>query len=125
MCIRDRVWIAGNRPLYRFAQGACERLGYHVERTFNQNWDANLRAARGKVLLVTCQGRVPVLPRPLWAGLLPPGWQGVVEGGPLPEAGYLAHALPDGTKVILVPGQDLTAVQVGVARALSAGASGR
>jgi hypothetical protein len=120
-----RVWIAGNDPLYRYAQDACSRFGYHVARTFNRNWDTNLRAARGNVLMVTCDGTTPVLPRALWPTLLPPGWQAVVQESSLPEAGYLSHHLPDGTRVILVTGQDLTSIQVGVARALTPSTSRR
>lgn len=120
-----RVWIAGNDPLYRYAQDACSRFGYHVVRTFNRNWDANLRAATGKVLVVTCDGTTPVLPRALWPTLLPPGWQGVVEKSSLPEAGYLSHHLADGTRVILVTGQDQTSIQIGVARALTPSTSRR
>jgi len=116
---RWRLWIAGNRPFYRYAEEAGERLGYHVERTFNTNWSTNLAGARGKTLIVTCQGTEPVLPEELRAALLPPGWQAVVAGNP-PETGWLRHDLPDGTTVILVTGQDSTSIQVQVAKALSA-----
>ena len=36
----------------------------------------------------------------------------------MPAEGYLAHRRPDGTRVILVTGQDVTSIQVGVAKAL-------
>ena len=52
--------------------------------------------------------------------MLPPGHEQIASGGALPKEGFLAHTLRDGTRVILVPGQDVTSIQVGIARALSA-----
>lgn len=115
-----RVWITGNSPMYRYAANACKRLGYHVQRTFNDEWNTYLPHARGGILIVTCQGTTPVLPEPLWPRLLPPAGQAFARGGPTPEKGFAHHRLADGTTVVLVTGQDSTAVQVQVARALAA-----
>lgn len=115
-----RVWITGNAPFYKYATEAASRRGYHVMRSFNDDWDRLLGEARGHVLVVTCQGRVPVLPKDRWAALLPPGYEAIVAGGPLPDAGFLARSLEDGTRVILVPGQDVTSIHVGVAKGLAA-----
>ena len=68
-----RVWVTGNSPMYRYAAEACRRLGYHVMATFNTDWDHQLRQARGKTLIVTCQDRRPVLPEAAWDTLLPAG----------------------------------------------------
>ena len=115
-----RVWIAGNSPLYRYATDACGRLGYHVRKSFNDGWETWLPQARGGILIVTCQGTKPVLPEPLWGTWLPPAGQAFARGGPPPENGFLHHRLADGTTVILVTGQDSTAVQTQVAKALAA-----
>ena len=114
-----RVWIAGNNPQYRYAADACRRLGYHVVLTFNGEFDRILPQTKGKTLIVTCQGRRPVLPEKLWPTMLPPGYEGVVNGSTLPKDGFLLHRLRDGTRVILVTGQDMTALHVGVAKALN------
>ena len=115
-----RVWITGNRPMYTYATSACKRLGYHVGKSFNSNWDKHLPQASGHILLVTCQGRRPILPEPLWARYLPPQGLAFAKGGPAPESGFAHHRLADGTTVVLVTGEDATAIQVQVAKALSA-----
>lgn len=115
-----RVWIAGNAPFYRHAAEICRRRGYLVEKTFNRNWEKYLAQARGSILVVTCQGRRPVLPERYWDTLLPPGYRDVVEGRSLPESGFLHRRLDDGTWVILAPGQDAPSLQIGVSRALDA-----
>ena len=115
-----RVWITGNSPMYGYATHACERLGYHVQKSFNSEWEIWLPQARGGILIVTCQGTQPVLPEGFWPSLLPSAAQAFARGGPAPEPGFLHHRLADGTTVILVTGQDSTAVQVQVAKALSA-----
>jgi len=116
-----RVWITGNRPMYRYATDACARLGYHVQKSFNQGWETHLPQARGGILIVTCQGAQPVLPETLWSAWLSPEMRAFARGGTAPANGFLRHRLADGTTVILVTGQDSTAVQVQVAKALSAG----
>ena len=114
------MWITGNSPLYRYATDACSRLGYHVQKSFNGEWEIWLPQARGGILIVTCQGTQPVLPEAYWAGLLPPAAQAFARGGAAPEQGFLHHRLADGTTVVFVTGQDATAVQVQVAKALAA-----
>ena len=94
-------------------------MGYHVEMTFNTGWDVHLPRAHRHVLVVTCQGREPVFPANKRNGWLPPGWRAFAAGGEAPKDGYLAHRLADGTRVILVTGQDMTSIQIGVARGLA------
>ena len=93
----------------------------HVQKSFNQGWETHLPQARGGILIVTCQGAKPVLPETLWAAWLSPEMQAFARGGTAPANGFLHHRLADGTTVILVTGQGSTAVQVQVAKALSAG----
>lgn len=115
-----RVWITGNRPIYGYATDACKRLGFHVRRSFNTEWAIWLPQARGSILLVTCRGGRPVLPETLWDAWLPPAGRAFARGGPAPDGGFAQHRLADGTTVILVTGEDATAVQVQVAKALAA-----
>jgi hypothetical protein len=115
-----RVYIAGNPRLQALVASTSKTLGYHVAVEFHSDFERILSTAAGAIVIVTCEGRTPVLPEALWARWLPPGAAEYARGGPVPEDGVLAHRLGDGTRVIFVTGQDHASVQGQVAKGLRA-----
>ncbi len=115
---RWRVFITGQRGPASYAKAACRTLGFEVAGTFDSAFERNLARARGKTLIVTCRGRTPVLPEKHWSSWLPPGHREIVSGAKIPEKGWVAHRLSDGTRVILITAQEFGPVELAVSEAL-------
>lgn len=114
-----RVYVAGAGFGAVYAKEATRATGYLTAEVFAGDWDASLNRARGATLLVMLdEERRPVLPERYWRAWLPPGHVEALRPGAAPAAGYLAHRLPDGTRVILVCPADSAETEAAVAAAL-------
>jgi hypothetical protein len=115
---RWRVYITGRGGAAGYARAAARTLGFEVAATFDSDFARNLAQARGRTLVVTCQGLEPTLPESFWNAWLPPGSREVLSGAKTLERGWLAHRLADGTRVVLVTAQEFGPVELAVAEAL-------
>lgn len=115
---RWRVYITGKGGAASYASAAASTLGFEVASTFNVAWARNLARARGKTLIVTCRGLKPNLPEAFWRAWLPPGHREVFSGARKLDKGWVAHRLPNGTRVILVTAQEFGPVELAVSEAL-------
>jgi hypothetical protein len=114
-----RVFIAGAGAPARYAKATSATFGYLVEKTIDRGLEKVWARVRGKTLIVMCTGSEPHVPAAWRDKLLPPGWQDVVTGRKQPEAGYVKHTLPNGTRVILTAAQTYEAVETAIAAALT------
>ena len=115
-----RIYIAGAGAPARYAKATSETFGFLVEKTVDRGLEKVWARVRGKTLIVTCNGAEPYVPTAWRDKLLPPGWKDLVTGRAKPEAGYLMHKLPNGTRVILTAAQDYAGVETAIAGALTA-----
>ena len=113
-----RVYVTGQSGGATYAKEAARTLGFSVERTFDSRWDTNLAAARGSTLIVTSRGNQPVLPAKYRAAWLPAGWEAAFAKAASGGKGWVAHKLPDGTRVILVLVEKYGPVELAVSEAL-------
>ncbi len=73
---------------------------------------------RAFMFSVTCSGLDPILPEEYRDRYLPPGHREIAAGTRKLEKGWIAHRLPDGTRVILVTASEFGPVELAVSEAL-------
>jgi len=105
----QKVYVAADSPVWQMIDKHLRDAGHKV-RSFNTNWDAELAAAKGGDLVITCIGERLVLPDER-RDLLPISYdqiQANLHAGP---GGFERKTADDGTRVVLLYTRDLPAME--------------
>ena len=109
----DAIYIAANSPVCQAITQRLQALGYRHTSvySFNIEFERYLPQAKGCYLIVTCVGDSVVLPEAYHARFLPVPVSELLERMKTEPGGIVRKQLDDGTRVTLVCGRDLAAIQ--------------
>ncbi len=110
------VFVAADNPIYKWIATRCTDLGYRVRMTFNTDYGRILPRARGNYLILTYVGGRLVLDPDYYDRYLPWKIEDIQARATREGHGTLRRRLTDGTRVILLFGEDRDAIQQEVAR---------
>ena len=104
----EKVYVAADSPVWQMIDQRLGAAGHKV-RSFNQDWDAELAAAKGGDLIVTCVGTRLVLPAERH-DLLPIPYDQIQAKLRAAPSGVERKTAADGTKVVLLYTRDVPAM---------------
>jgi hypothetical protein len=104
-----KVYVAADSPVWQMINKHLGEAGHKV-RSFNANWDAELAAAKGGDLVITCIGQRLVLP-PERHDLLPIPYDEIQAKLTTGPGGVERKTADDGTRVVLLYTRDLPAME--------------
>jgi hypothetical protein len=107
--IAEKIYVAADSPVWQMLNAHLAKAGHKV-RSFNTNWDAELAAAKGNDLIVTCVGAWLVLPAARH-DLLPMPYDEIQAKLKATAAGVARKTAGDGTRVVLLYTRDVPAIQ--------------
>ena len=107
--IAEKIYVAADSPVWQMINEHLRAAG-HTVRSFNTNWDAELAAAKGNDLIVTCVGKRLVLPDGRH-DLLPMPYAQIQAKLAAADAGVERKTTEDGTRVVLLYTRDVPAMQ--------------
>jgi Transglutaminase-like superfamily len=110
------VYVAASSPVYEAVTQRLRELGCPTVYSFNIEFERYLRQAKGQDLILTCVGDAVVLPEEFQARYLPIPVNELRERMKSEPDGVLRKQLEDGTRVALVYGRDLAAIQSAINR---------
>jgi hypothetical protein len=105
------VYVAANSPVYQAVTQRLHALGHASVYSFNTAFDKYLRQAIGSDLIITAVGTTVVLPEAHHARFLPITVSELTTKLQTEPAGVLRKQLDDGTRVVLIYGKNLDAIQ--------------
>jgi len=105
----QRIYVAADSPVWQMIDKHLRAAGHKV-RSFNTGWDAELAAAKGGDLIVTCVGAHLVLPDER-RDLLPIPYDQIQEKLNQTAGGVERKTAADGTKVVLLYTRDVPAME--------------
>jgi hypothetical protein len=101
----ERVYVAADSPVWQMIDKHLRAAGHKVK-SFNTNWDAELAAARGNDLIVTCVGERLVLPAERH-DLLPIPYAEIQAKLKTAASGIERKTIHDGTRILLLYTRDV------------------
>jgi len=107
--IAEKVYVAADSPVWQMLNAHLAKAGHKV-RSFNTDWDAELAAAKGNDLVITCVGRRLVLPDGRH-DLLPIPYEHIQAKLAAAESGMERRTIEDGTRVVLLYTRDVPAMR--------------
>ena len=107
--LADRVYVAADSPVWQMIDKHLRGAGHKV-RSFNTNWDAELQAAKGGDLVITCVGERLVLPSQRH-DLLPIPYDEIQAKLHATAGGVERKTADDGTRVVLLYTRDVPAME--------------
>jgi hypothetical protein len=110
------VFVAANSPVYQALTRRLQTQGHTNVTSFNTAFEKYLRQAKGGDLVITAVGSDPVLPEAYHAELLPLSPSELSQKLQSEPSGFARKRLNDGTRVVLIYGKSVEAIQDAIDR---------